>query len=779
MPRAAFARQLALVTDPKHEGAPFVEHVANLDEEGVVDLVRLRPDLGTPPPASLRELAARANGTGSVQRCLERLDRFSLQVVQVLMVAHPDYSLARLLALFGPGAPRAEIDRALARLERRVLIIGRGGELLLHPTIAAAATPARLGPPISALVDPLGVEDMKLVARAAGVRLDGNERKADLAGKLIDELPAPERVQRVLASASPAARELAAGLAAGPPSVFVPYAQHVYASYQHRTPAFKEIEALALNGLIFPSDWDRCVMPREIALILRGGRVFPDLVPHRPVIQTVEVPVERVDSAAVQAAESAVTVIEALGRRLGTQPAPVLKSGGLGVRELRKLADAASRSVDEVTLLVEIGVAAMLFTVDHPAADLGTGRQGDSTSAAGTRSIGKRHTNRRGGRTSSASEPNAAMPTSLFDEWLELSTPERWAALCSAWLSAEAFPSRAGTEDEGERIAPLTQWGGTPAAVDHRLATLNALAEVPAGAAAEEDSLTSAVFWESPIIMGRGPAYPALHVAWVTAEAEVLGVMASGSLSTMGRAVARCSIGEAVDVLRDLVEPASIEIVLQADLTAVARASAPRAFQLRLEQIADTESVGAAIVYRFTEASVRRGLDTGLTACDICDFLQAHSPRELPQALRYLINDVARRHGTTRVGSATSYVRLEDAAAATEVLRCRKAATLHLRQVAPTVLVSDAAPDTVLERLRSAGYLPAQEDASGSVVIPSPPRYRGTPRRMPRTSDAAADEHVRVQEHARLARELVAGGGWGKDSGEDLIGHEEWEAELL
>ncbi|MGD0085089.1 MAG: helicase-associated domain-containing protein [Acidimicrobiales bacterium] len=747
MPRAALSSSWATAASPKPRSDFFVERIASLDEAGLLELMTLRPDLGTPPAASLQDLATRANRIGSVQRCLDRMDRFSLQLLQALTIAGPDYGRARLLALLGPEVPEAEVDGVLDRLERQALIIRRTGRMILHPHVAEMATPARLGPPIAALVEPLGADDMRFVARSAGLKLDGKERKADLAAKLIEELPVPERVQRALASVSPAARELACRIAAGPPAVFVPYAPHLYAT-QRRAQSFNDIDTLAHNGLIFPQSWDRCVMPREIGLVLRGGRVFPDLAPRRPAIRTSEVSADRVDSAALRAAEGAVTVIEALGRRLGTQPAPTLKSGGLGVRELRKLADSASRSADEVTLLLEIGAAAKLFTLARPARSPGPDREPPAA---------KRRPGGRSARTSSAAEPSAAMPTPAFDEWLELSGPERWGALASAWLGTETFPSLAGTEDEEGRVAPLTQWGGSPGVVDHRLATLKALAAVPPGKAAEAGSLTAAVVWDAPMIIAKGPASAEMHIAWVSAEAELLGVMACGSISTVGRAVARCDIGEAVSLLEDLAEPASTDLVLQADLTAVAPGSAPRDFQLRLEQVADTESAGAAIVYRFTEASVRRGLDSGLTADGICELLQAHSARELPQALRYLIGDVARRHGTARVGSATSYVRFEEAAVATEVLRSRKTGALHLRQIAPTVLVSDAGPDAVLERLRSAGYLPAQEDASGSVVVPAARCHRGSPLGLPRTSDAFADEQLRRQEHARLACELFAG----------------------
>ena len=45
------------------------------------------------------------------------------------------------------------------------------------------------------------------------------------------------------------------------------------------------------------------------------------------------------------------------------------------------------------------------------------------------------------------------------------------------------------------------------------------------------------------------------------------------------------------------------------------------------------------------------------TADEVLEFLRRHSSTPLPQALEYLVADVARRHGRLRVGGATTYLR--------------------------------------------------------------------------------------------------------------------------
>jgi hypothetical protein len=147
--------------------------------------------------------------------------------------------------------------------------------------------------------------------------------------------------------------------------------------------------------------------------------------------------------------------------------------------------------------------------------------------------------------------------------------------------------------------------------------------------------------------------------------------------------------------------------------------------------LADIESKGGATVYRFTPESVRRALDAGRTAAELQAFLTAHSRTPVPQPLSYLIDDVARRHGTLRVGAASAYLRCDDDAVLTELLADRRANGLGLRRLAPTVLAAQADPSTLLERLRAMGLAPAAESADGDVLISRPDARRTPPRTAP------------------------------------------------
>jgi hypothetical protein len=122
------------------------------------------------------------------------------------------------------------------------------------------------------------------------------------------------------------------------------------------------------------------------------------------------------------------------------------------------------------------------------------------------------------------------------------------------------------------------------------------------------------------------------------------------------------------------------------------------------------------MVYRLSEPSIRRALDTGRTASGLHAFFARHSKKPVPQGLTYLIDDVARRHGQLRVGMASSFVRCEDPALLAQVASAPVAAHLELRLLAPTVAVSHAQIGEVLAGLRDAGFAPAAEDSSGAIV---------------------------------------------------------------
>src|SRR5690606_3257088 len=220
-------------------------------------------------------------------------------------------------------------------------------------------------------------------------------------------------------------------------------------------------------------------------------------------------------------------------------------------------------------------------------------------------------------------------------------------------------------------------------------------------------------------------------------------------------------------------------VMVQADLTVVVPGPPEPTLAAELEVVAEQESGGTASVYRVTEASVRAALDAGYAAEDLHELFRRRSRTPVPQTLTYLIDDVARRHGGLRVGTAGAYLRSDDEALLAEVATDRRLAGLSLRRLAPTVLVTPHPLGRVLNALRDAGYAPVAEDATGAAVL-TRPRSRRAPARAPlattvavprlsgprllavveqlRHGDAAARAVRRAPEGVRAANGRASGG---------------------
>src|SRR5690606_12752857 len=142
---------------------------------------------------------------------------------------------------------------------------------------------------------------------------------------------------------------------------------------------------------------------------------------------------------------------------------------------------------------------------------------------------------------------------------------------------------------------------------------------------------------------------------------------------------------------------------------------------------------------RVTRDSLRRALDAGYSAEDLHGLFRRRCRCRVPQALTYLIDDVARSHGGLRVGSAHRYLRSQDEALLTQVLADRRLASLGIRRLAPTVLISGAGQGRLLAALRQAGYAPVPEDATGATVLVRPRTRRApTPGRQAVADPTAA-----------------------------------------
>lgn len=482
------------------------------------------------------------------------------------------------------------------------------------------------------------------------------------------------------------------------------------------------VRDLLTAGLLLPRDGARDIVwvPGEVSIALRGGRTTTEPVDEPPEIAASERDPARVDAAAAGAAFEFARQVEALLDHWSRNPPGILRAGGLGVRELRRAAVAIGADEGTAALVVEVATAARLVAA---------------------------------GRDLEGVEVWA--PTEAYDAWLDLGAAERCRSLAAAWLDLRRAPGLVGTRSDQDRpVNALSEGAESPFAAETRRLVLAELAALPPGRVLATGtgvpSLVARLGWLRP----RRPRQRDELVVHGVREAARLGLIGLGGLSTYGRALVSddADDADAAAALAPLMPAPVTQVLIQADLTAVATGPLERQSAARLHEIADVESRGGATVYRFSAASVRRAFDAGWTAIEAHDFVSGVSATPVPQPLDYLIDDTARSFGRLRVGTAEAFLRVDDPDVLTELLAEPASAGLGLRRLAPTVLVSDLPIDLLVPRLHEIGWAPALEAADGSLHVMRGRRLRV---RAPKATPAglvAARAHSQLWQAVRAVR---------------------------
>ncbi|MFD6563334.1 helicase-associated domain-containing protein [Micromonospora profundi] len=749
----------------------LADHLRSLPDESLAALLQLRPDLVVPVPADISALAIRAQSRVSVARALDGLDQFTMQILDAArLTRHPDEGTTDTdtvlaMATAGPHPPaptsvRAAVDRL------RALFLLYGPEHALH--VAAAVDevspyPAGLGRPAADL-------DLRSAALCAD----------------------PAKLRRTLLAAPPSARAILDRLAAGPPVGTVPpgalQAPPIGAEdavladpTNGGAPTGSPVRWLVDNRLLVVVSTGSATgggtveLPREVGLLLRrdSGPLGPLHTSAPPVTATPREP-KAVDSAGAGQTMEVVRHTEGLLEQLAAEPAPVLRSGGIGVRDLRRLARTAGLDEATTALLLEVAYAAGLAG-ELELSGTSTGRYGAD---------------------------QQVLPTGGYEVWRAASLAQRWEQLARAWLTMTRQVGLVGQRDDRDRpITPLSAEAERASAPATRRAVLAVLADLEPATAPTAEEVQALLDWRAP---RRSRGREAAHRE-VLAEAAQLGVTGLGALTSYGRLLLGeltsadepgggdplglhmdAESGDPSSTARalDALLPAPVDhFLVQADLTVVVPGPPEPELAAELEAATEPESAGGASVHRVTTASIRRALDAGYTAEDLHALFRRRSRTPVPQGLSYLVDDVARKHGGLRVGAAGAYLRSDDETLLTEVLADRRLESLTLRRLAPTVLITPYQVSRLLGALREAGYAPVQEDGTGSTML-SRPRIRRAPARVPvatRAFDPLAApklpmprllgvvEHVRrgdaAARAARRAPAVVRGGAAGLGGG--------------
>ncbi|QUR68868.1 helicase-associated domain-containing protein [Mycobacterium spongiae] len=659
---------------------PLGSWLADLPDERLIRLLELRPDLAQPPPGSIAALAARAQARQSVKAATDELDFLRLAILDALLVLQADTApvpITKVLSLVGDRAAHTDVIDALDDLKQRALAWG-------DATVRVAADAGTALP-----------------WHQGQVTLEESSRTADQINELLAALTQSQRdVLEKLLAGSPIGRTRDAAPGAQPD---------------------RPVPQLLSMGLLRRIDAETVILPRHVGQVLRGEQPGPmQLTAPDPVVSaTTEADV---DAAAAGAAIDLLRELDVLFDTLGTAPVAELRSGGLGVREIKRLAKTTGIDEPRLGLILELAAAAGLIAGGMPDPEPSHG------------------------------EGPFWAPTVTADRFTAASPAERWHWLASTWLDLPGRPALIGSRgpDAKPYAALSDSLFSTAAPLDRRL-LLGILAELPAGSGVDAHRASAALIWRRPRWARRLQPRP---VADLLAEAHALGLVGRGAISTPGRAFLRETADPAaITAAMTTALPKPIDhFLVQADLTVVVPGPLERDLAEDLATVATVESAGAAMVYRVSEQSIRHGLDVGKTPDWMHTFFTNRSRTAVPQGLTYLIDDVARRHGQLRIGMAASFVRCEDPALLAQAVSAPAAEELQLRTLAPTVAVSPAPIGEVLAVLRSAGLSPAAEDSTGAIVdvrtrgarVPPPQQQRRPYRTTPRPSNETLNAIVAV-----------------------------------
>jgi hypothetical protein len=204
----------------------------------------------------------------------------------------------------------------------------------------------------------------------------------------------------------------------------------------------------------------------------------------------------------------------------------------------------------------------------------------------------------------------ALIPTERFDQWRAEDLARQWRWLADAWLRHHL--------------------GSGPAEMKRLL--LDAYGNAGEGRVLTAADLRGWLAWHRP----RRPS------SWDRSVPAFVGQSAAVGITGLG-ALASYALDPATRALAALMPSRVDQVLLQADLTAVAPGPLDARAGAELAAIADVESRGGATVFRFSRESLESARALGWTSEDVLDVLRSRSRTPVPQPLEYLVRDMERR----------------------------------------------------------------------------------------------------------------------------------------
>jgi hypothetical protein len=714
------------------------EWLGTLDERQLADIIDTSPlaQAGS-RLRSVDELAQRLSHPANVAGALREVPLPVLEIVEAASALGEAAHVTELADLLDDAGSRPEVQAQrvafwLAAAQRAALLWLDGNRIRINPGFdVVVPEPLAIGWPARVLLASRNSDDLARILKARGIT--SATRKADrLASALAAFADAPGLRQAVARAPEEVLQALATHVSqrlsrahcltrrvlsddiydpAGDEDVMY-FRDGAFDrdAYQRERDRVEWVKAAGLaagyGGWGYPQEAE---MPSEVFLALAPPSFRAPFHAEPPSITLAPVAREQVRRGSAAALAHFVAAAMAIFEEVARDGLLALKRGGVGARELARLAKQLGEDAPTVRLALELGLGLGLFDLRHD------GRIGVSAH---------------------------------FDSWRRRPPHQQAFDLASQWMLLEYAPT-------GERDgsgAPLPALGrddlrtGLPNGLllTVTIASATAADDVPGSGAAssaddtgERNGVTSAgqiidfMVWTHPTARSAEAAF-----AHTWAEAQLLGVVADGVVTPFAEAIVADDEAAALAILEEMLPAHTAGAMFGSDLTVVVPGNpAPDVVDV-LAIVAEREGHGAANTWRATATSVRSALDSGYAAADLVDSLRVLGGGTLPQTWEYLIADTARKHGRMGVAEAQAVITCQDEALLAEAVASRKLRTLGLSLVAPTVAVSRAVPAETLRRLRAAGFLPVEVDSDGAPLV----AIRTVPRTTETLSTAATPQ---------------------------------------
>jgi hypothetical protein len=339
----------------------FSDYLRSVDDAALLNLFAARPDLVTPVPPDIASLAVRACSAPSLARAIDSLNQWQFQVLEAAASLNEPFLEKSVVAL---------TDKEAKGALEHLITIG-----LVYPSEDGMRLPTQLR-------DVIGTEPAGL----------GPASMAKLKLSELDDAPAD-------------AKKVLERLIWGPPRGSV-------GDIKNPGPG---VNWLLEKKFLVPLDQRTVVLPREVAIALRGGKIHKERFIKQPSLTGAKRIEEQVNRAAIANVSTVLRWVEELLNFWADEPADALRAGGLGVRDLKIIS--THLGVDEscTAFVTELAYLASLISVD---AD------------------------------------DRILPSNKFDIWLMQTPADRWQMLASQWLITSRVSGLVGRV-EAKNVAAL------------------------------------------------------------------------------------------------------------------------------------------------------------------------------------------------------------------------------------------------------------------------------------------------------------------------------------